>query len=107
MALDISTVFDRLYYVGFLHNGVSGELFDITPSFLTNRVMKVLLNGYGSRSIQINVGTYVVSYLYLLGVISSHVGINDDETTIYSCLSPTGSANKTCQLVPNRTLISG
>ena len=41
VTLDISKAFDRVWYAGFLHKlksyGISGQIFGLTSSFLSNR----------------------------------------------------------------------
>ena len=47
--VDIYKAFNRVWHVGLLHKakyyGISGEVFDIILSFLTNRQLPVVLNG--------------------------------------------------------------
>ena len=48
-ALDISKAFDRVWHAGLLHKhrsyGISGQMFDLISSFLSNRRIRVVLNG--------------------------------------------------------------
>ncbi|CAE1168972.1 unnamed protein product [Acanthosepion pharaonis] len=100
VALDISKAFDRVSYVGLLRKlqgyGIPGRLFDLIQSFLSNRELKVVLNGFSSSSYPTNAGvpqgsilgpTLFLIYINdLPDAINSQVGIYADDTTIYSCL---------------------
>ena len=52
VALDISKTFDRVWHAGLLHKlksyGVSGEIFGLISSFLSNRWFRVVLYGKSS-----------------------------------------------------------
>ena len=67
MALDISKVFDRVCQVfdrvchaGFLHKlksyGISGQIFGLISSFLSNRRLRVVLDGKSSQEYPVNAG---------------------------------------------------
>ena len=60
VALDISKVFNRVWHVGLLHRhksyGISGQIFDLVFSFLSNRQLQVVLNGKSSQEYQVNAG---------------------------------------------------
>ena len=49
VAPDISKAFDRVWHAGLLHKrksyGISGWIFDLISSFLSNRCLKMVLNG--------------------------------------------------------------
>ena len=49
VALDISKVFDRVWHAGLLHKlksyGMSGQIFGLISSFLSNRRLRVVLDG--------------------------------------------------------------
>ena len=49
VALDISKAFDRVWYAGLLHKlksyGISGQIFGLISSFLSNRWLHVILDG--------------------------------------------------------------
>ena len=53
VALDISKVFDRVWYAGLLHKlksyGIVGKIFCLISSFLSNRQLRVVLNGKSSQ----------------------------------------------------------
>ena len=57
LALDISHAFDRVWHVGLLHKlksyRISGEIFDIISSFLSNRQLWVALDGNLYMNIQL------------------------------------------------------
>ena len=52
VALDISKAFDRVWHFGLLHKlkfvGISGQIFDLICSFLSNRRLRVVLDGKSS-----------------------------------------------------------
>ena len=49
VALDITKAFDRVWHAGLLHKpksyGISGQIFDLISSFISNRQLQVVLNG--------------------------------------------------------------
>ena len=49
VALDISKAFDRVWHVGLLHKlkscGISGEIIGLVSSFLSNTLLRVVLDG--------------------------------------------------------------
>ena len=53
VALDISKAFDRVWNAGLLHRlrsyGISGQMFSLISSFLSNRRLQVVLNGKSSQ----------------------------------------------------------
>ena len=59
VALDISKAFDKVWHAGLLHKlrgyGISGHLLDLIKSFLSNRQLKVVLDGQQSSCYSINV----------------------------------------------------
>ena len=60
MALDISKAFERVWYAGFLHElksyGISGQIFGLISSFLSNRWLQVVLDGNSSQEYPVNAG---------------------------------------------------
>ena len=58
MALDISKAFDRVWHAGLLHKlksyGISGQIFDLISSFLSNRWLRVVLDGKSSQEYPVN-----------------------------------------------------
>ena len=59
MALDISKAFDRVWHAGLLHKlksyGVSGQIFGPIFSFLSNRLLRVILDGKSSQEYPVNI----------------------------------------------------
>ena len=53
VALDVSKVFDRFWHAGHLHklrsNGITGRVFGLNSSFLSNRRLQVVLEGNSSQ----------------------------------------------------------
>ena len=58
VALDISKAFKRVWHVGLLHKlrscGISGQIFGLISSFLSNRRLHVVLDGNSSQESPIN-----------------------------------------------------
>ena len=59
LALDISKAFDRVWYIGLFHKlksyGISGQIFRLISSFLSNRRLRVVLDGSLHKNIQLMV----------------------------------------------------
>ena len=98
MALDISKTFDRVWHAGLLHNftsyGISGQIFDLISSFLSNRRLRVVLDGKSSQEYPVNAGVPQGSILgptlFLLYIndlpddVTCDIAIYADDTTLYS-----------------------
>ena len=60
VALDISKVFDRVWHAGLLHKlksyGISGQIFGLISSLVSNRRLRVLLDGKSSQEYLVNAG---------------------------------------------------
>ena len=60
VALDISKTFDRVWHAGLLHKlksyGISGQIFGLISSFLSNRQLRVVLDGKSSQEYPVSVG---------------------------------------------------
>ena len=60
VALDISKAFDRVWHAGLLHKlksyGISGQIFGLISSFLSNRQLRVVLDGKSSQEYPVNAG---------------------------------------------------
>ena len=58
VALDISKAFDRVWHAGLLHKlrsyGISGQIFGVISSFLSNRLLEVILDGKPSKVYPVN-----------------------------------------------------
>ena len=67
VALDISKAFDRVWHAGLLHKlksyGISGQIFGLISSFLSNRQLQVVLNGKSSQEYPVNAGVLQGSIL--------------------------------------------
>ena len=98
VALDISKAFDRVWHAGLLHKlkcyRISGQIFDLISSFLSNRQLQVVLDGKSSQEYPVNAGVPQGSTLGLtLFLLSSNdlsddvicnIAIYYDDTTLYS-----------------------
>ena len=98
VALDISKAFDRVWHAGFLHKlnsyGISGQIFGLISSFLSNRWLRVVLDGKSSQEYPVNAGVPQGSILgptlFLLYMNDlpdddiCNIAIYADDTTIYS-----------------------
>ena len=98
MALDITKAFDRVWHAGLLHKlksyGVSGQIFGLISSFLSNRQLRVVLDGKSSQEYPVNAGVPQGSTLgptpFLLYIndlpddVICDIGIYADDTTLYS-----------------------
>ena len=98
MALDISKAFDRVWHAGLLHKlksyGISGQIFDLISSFLSNRQLRVVLDGKSSQEYPVNAGVPLGSILgptlFLLYIndlpddVICDIAIYADDTTLYS-----------------------
>ena len=98
MALDISQAFDRVWHAGLLHKlkfyGISGQIFSRISSFLSNRRLRVVLDGKSSLEYPVNAGVPQGSILgptfFLLYIndlpddVICDIAIYADDTTLYS-----------------------
>ena len=98
VALDISKAFDRVWHAGLLHKlksyEISGQIFGLISSFLSNRWLWVVLDGKSSQEYPVNAGVPQGSIrgpaLFLLYIndppddVICNIAIYDDDTTLYS-----------------------
>ena len=98
VVLDISKAFDRVWHAGLLHKlksyGISGQIFGLISSFLSNRQLRVVLDGKSSQEHPVNArvpqGSILGPTLFLLYIIDlpddaiCDITIYADDTTIYS-----------------------
>ena len=79
VALDISNAFDRVWHAALLHKlksyGISGQIFGLISSFLSNRWLQVVLDGKSSQEYPVN---------DLPDDVICNIAIYDDDTTLYS-----------------------
>ena len=97
VALDISKAFDRVWHAGLLHKlksyGISGQIFGLISSFLSNRRLRVVLDGKSSQEYPVNAGVPQGSILgptpFLLYIndlpddVICNIAIHADNTTLY------------------------
>ena len=99
VALDISKAFDRVWHAGLLHKlksyGISGQIFGLISSFLSNRQLQVVLDGKYSQEYPViagvSQGSSLVPTLFLLYINDlldniCNIAIYPDDTTLYSCV---------------------
>ena len=98
VARDISKAFDRVWHAGLLHKlksyGISGQIFGLISSFLSNGRLRVVLDGKSSQEYPVNAGVPQGSSLgptlFLLYIndlpddVIFDIAIYADDTTIYS-----------------------
>ena len=98
VALDISKAFDRVWHAGLLHNrksyGISGQIFGLISSFLSNRRLRVVLDRKSSQEYPVNAvvppGSILGPTLFPLYIndlpddVICDVAIYADDTTLYS-----------------------
>ena len=97
VALDISKAFDRVRHAGLLHKlksyGISGQIFSLISSFLSNRRLRVVLDGKSSQEYTVNAGvlqgsilgpTLFLLYINDLLDVICDIAIYADDTTLYS-----------------------
>ena len=98
VALDISKTSDRVWHVGLLHKlksyGISCQKFGLISSFLSDRPLRVVLDGKSSQEYPVNAGVPQGSILgltlFLLYTndlpddVICNIAIYADDTTLYS-----------------------
>ena len=94
VARGISKVFGRVWHAGLLHKlksyGISGQIFGLISSFLSNRRLRVVLNGKSSQKYPVNAGVPQSSILFRLSInglpddVICDIAIYADDTTLYS-----------------------
>ena len=98
VALDISKAFDRVWNAGLLQKlksyGISGQISGLISSFLSNRQLRVVLDGKSSQEYPVNAGVPQGSILgptlFLLYIndlpddVICNIAIYADDTTLYS-----------------------
>ena len=112
VALDISKAFDKVWHKGLLHKlqsyGITGKILAVIKSFLSNRKMKVVLDGQSSQFYFLNAGvpqgsvlgpTLFLIYINDLpdNILSSFIDIFADDSTIYSSSTSTQSLDSIAQ----------
>ena len=69
VVLDISKAFDRVWHAGLLHKfkfyGISGQIIGLISSFLSNRWLRVVLDGKSSQEYPVNAGVPQSLFLVL------------------------------------------
>ena len=98
VALDISKTFNRVWHDGHLHKlksyRISGQICGLIPSFVSNRWLRVVLDGKSSQEYPVNAGVPQGSILgptlFLLYIndlpddVICDIAIYADDTTLYS-----------------------
>ena len=97
VALDISKSFDRVWHAGLLHKlrsyEISGHIFGHISSFLSNRRLRLVLDGKSSQEYPVDTGVpqrcILGSTLFLLYInelpddVICNIAIYVDDTTLY------------------------
>ena len=98
VTLDISMAFDRVWHACLLHKpksyGISGQIFGLISSFLSNKWLRVVLDGKSSQKYPVNAGVPLDSILsptlFMLYIndlpddVICDIAIYADDTTLYS-----------------------
>ena len=98
VAFDISKAFDRVRHAGLLHKlksyGISGQIFGLISSFLSNRRLRVVLDGKSSQEYPVNAGvrqgSIIGPTLFLLYIndppddVICDIAVYADDTTLNS-----------------------
>ena len=98
MTLDISKAFDKVWHAGLLNKRKSyeilGQIFGLVSSFLSNRWLRVVLDGKSSQEYPVNAGvpqgSILGPILFLLYIndlpddVFCDIAIYADNTTLYS-----------------------
>ena len=98
VAVDISKAFDRVWHAGLLHKlksyRISGQIFGLISSFLSNRRLCVVLDGTSSQEYPANAGVPQCSIrgptlflLYIIGLrddVICNIVIYANDTTVHS-----------------------
>ena len=114
MALDISKAFGRFWHAGLLHKltfyAISGQVFPLISSFLSNRWLQVVLNGKSSQEDPVNAGVRQGSILgptlFLLYIndlpddVICYIAIYADDTTPYSKCDQASNLWQQLELAP-------
>ena len=96
--LDLSKAFERVWHAGLLHKlksyGISGQIFGLISSFLSNRRLQVVLDGKSSQEYPVSAGVPQRSILgptlFLLYIndlrddVMCNIAIYADDRTLYS-----------------------
>ena len=113
VALDISKVFNRVCHTGLLHKlksyGISGQIFGLISSFVSNRQRWVVLDGKYSQEYPVNAGVpqgYIFGPTFFLLYINDpcddvicDIAIYADDTTLYSkCDEASDLTSASCQI---------
>ena len=97
MALDISKAFDRVWHAGLLHKltsyGISGQVFNLISSFLSNRRFRMVLDGKSSQEYPVIAGvpqgSILAPTLFLLYInnlsddVICDIAIYADDATLF------------------------
>ena len=87
------TGFGMLVYFTNLSHGISGPIFGLISSFLSNRRLRVILDGKSSQEYPVNAGvprgsilgpTLFLLYINYLPDVIGNITIYADDTTLYS-----------------------
>ena len=98
LALDVSKGCKRVWHAALLHQrrsyGISGKIFGLISSLLSNRRLWVFLDGKSSQEYLVNAGVpqgsilgpklFLLHINDLLGDVICNIAIYADDTTLYS-----------------------
>ena len=95
VALDIFKAFDKVWHIGLLHKlksyQISGQIFGLISSFLSNRWFRVVLDGKSSQEYPFNPQGYILGHTFFLLYINGlpddvifDIAISANDNTLYS-----------------------
>ena len=93
VALDISKAFDRVWHAGLLHKlksyRISGQTFGLISSFLSNRRLRVVLDGKSSQEYPVNAASKKIGALiHSMNFLSPEVTLYLYKSVVMSGLVP-------------------
>ena len=100
MSDKIARAFNRVWHAGLLHKlksyGISGQIFGLISSFLSNRRLRVVLDGKSSQEYPVNAGVPQGSILCLTLFLLYINDLPDDIICIIAFYADDSTLNSKC-----------
>ena len=113
VAIDISKTSDKVWHAGLLHKqksyGISGQIFGLISSFLSNRHLPVVLDGKSSQEYPVNAGVTQSCILGPSFFLLYIVGLPEDvicDIAIYADTTPYSKCDHASDLWQQLQLVS-